>query len=80
VTHEIHQEATVIDVSADQLAHAVFSQRVIRFAQQVQSLLLRTGVIGATEYADVCRQIEMELSLPDFSGLFFVVHAWAARL
>jgi ubiquinone/menaquinone biosynthesis C-methylase UbiE len=80
ITHVIHEEASVIDVSAGQPAHAVFPQQVMRFAQQVQSLLLRTGVIEEREFVVLCSQLEMELALPAFCGLFFLLRAWAPRI
>jgi ubiquinone/menaquinone biosynthesis C-methylase UbiE len=79
-THEIHQEAYVIEVSAGQPAYEAFVRQTLRYSQRVKPLLLRTEVIEETEYSALCDQLEEELTLQDFCGLFQLLRAWAPRL
>jgi ubiquinone/menaquinone biosynthesis C-methylase UbiE len=76
----IHATAYTIDLSAGQPAHESFLRQALRFAHQVKPLLLRTGVIQEREHAAVCNQLERELGIPEFCGLFFLVHAWAPHM
>ena len=78
-TRVIHAAAYAIDLSAGQPAHEYFPQQARRFAHQVQSLLLRTGMIEEREYATLCNQLERELVSPAFCGLFYLLRAWAPR-
>jgi hypothetical protein len=76
---EIHQTAYAIDLSAGQPAHESFLRQARRFAHQVRSLLLRTGVIEEREHATLCSQLDGELISPEFCGLFYLLRAWAPR-
>jgi predicted O-methyltransferase YrrM len=75
----IHQTAYAIDLSAGQPVYQEFVQQARRFAHQVKSLLLRTGVIEEVEHATLCSQLERELGIPEFCGLFYLLRAWAPR-
>jgi len=79
-SHIIHEEASVIEVSAGQPAHEAFVRQAMRFSQWVKPLLLRTEVIGEVELAALCNQLEEELTNRDFCGLFQLLRAWAPRL
>jgi ubiquinone/menaquinone biosynthesis C-methylase UbiE len=78
-TRVIHATAYAIDLSAGQPAHESFLRQALRFAHQVRSLLLRTGVIEEREHATLCSQLERELISPEFCGLFYLMRAWAPR-
>jgi hypothetical protein len=79
-THEIHQAAYVIEVSAGQPAYEAFVRQALRYSQRVKPLLLRTEVIEEAEYSALCDQLEEELTHQDFCGLFQLLRAWAPRL
>ena len=78
-TRVIHQSAYAIDLSAGQPAHESFLRQALRFAHQVQSLLLHTGVIEEKEHATLCSQLERELISPEFCGLSYLLRSWAPR-
>jgi predicted O-methyltransferase YrrM len=78
-TRVIHATAYAVDLSAGQPAHESFLQQARCFAHQVQSLLLRIGVIEEREHATLCSQLEKELAIPEFCGLFYLLRAWAPR-
>ena len=77
---EIYESAYAIEVSAGQPAYEGFVGQARRFAGQAKAFLLRTGVIEEKEYAELCDQIEAELTRQDFCGLSFVLRSWAPRL
>jgi ubiquinone/menaquinone biosynthesis C-methylase UbiE len=79
-THEIHQAASVIEVSVGQPAHEAFVRQAMRFSQRVKPLLLRTEVIAEAVYSALCGKLEEELTHKDFCGLFQLLRAWAPRL
>jgi ubiquinone/menaquinone biosynthesis C-methylase UbiE len=79
-THEIHQAAYVVEVSAGQPAYEAFVRQALRRSQRVKPLLLRTEVIAEAEYTTLCSQLEEELAHQDFCRLLQLLRAWASRL
>jgi ubiquinone/menaquinone biosynthesis C-methylase UbiE len=79
-THEIHQAAYVIEVSARQPAYEAFVRQILHYNQRIKPLLLRTEVIAEAEYSALCDQLEEELAHQDFCGLLPIVRAWAPHL
>ena len=75
----IYETAYTIEVSAGQPAHAGFVGQARRFAQQVKTFLLHTGVIEEREHAALRDQIQAELTSQDFCGLSFLLRVWAPR-
>ena len=79
-TYEIHQAASLIEVSVGQPAYEAFVRQALRYSQRVKPLLLRTEVIAEAEYSAFRDQLEEELTRQDFCGLFQLLRAWAPRL
>ena len=79
-TYVIHQAASVIEVSAGQLAHEAFVRQILRWSQRIKPLLLRTEVIEEVEYTALCDQLEEELAHEDFCGLIQLLRAWVPHV